>query len=122
MKCPCEECLKLSMCITQNRLICQDTKDYLFYEVEHAGVELFNRNTYVRHNRMARYMSLIGYVQYGFKTRKELLQEHLKEVKMPIKVRFAHFVHFWYMEVMIIGFRAYDWLKLMFKRDTMRDI
>ena len=122
MKCPCEECLKLIMCISQNRLICGDTKEYLFYETKHAGIELFNHKTYIRHTRMARYMSLIGIVRYHFKDRKELLEDHLKHVHTPINTRFAYFIHFWYMEVMIIGFRAYDWLKLMFRRDRIRDM
>jgi hypothetical protein len=128
MKCPCEECLKLSICKSTNRMICKDLNSYLLpvgiktpfpYS---GGKNNINLIYNMKNKRFANWISFVNPEKINFKFRLECVTDSFKERNIPTKVRLRYFSDFWIIEGFIIGFRAYRWIKERLKYDRIRDI
>ena len=129
MKCPCEECLKLPICKSNRhkRNDCDESYCYLYPEYPN-DYYYFHENDYWKHIiprisrgiRFSRYMSIMK--SRSFKDRLNDLFNWLKDYDRPITHRISTFFDFWFMEGLLIGYLAYDWVRYRLRINRIRDI
>jgi len=109
MKCPCEECITLAICLNKDRLKCSLLYKYL----NHSDSVMNNCNALSIHNAYMFYVltpsNKIEFVKDKEEARNIIYDKYVRNQSIIIKI--PHYVRYWILTCVIHGFKWIYYMK-----------